>query len=67
MHLNKYHLLEERLLENFEYHISWDQVHDVAAQIEKYIMQVVQNNPGVMLMSGTIGEVDLSKLFRSKV
>ncbi|MBP2654661.1 MAG: hypothetical protein H6Q73_2230 [Firmicutes bacterium] len=60
---NKYHPLEKSLLENFEYHVSWEQVHNVAAQIKGYIMQLIQKNPGTMLMSGTIGEVDLSNFF----
>jgi hypothetical protein len=33
------------------------------AQIKEYVMQVAQKNPSLMIMSGTIGEVDLSKFF----
>jgi hypothetical protein len=60
---NKYHPLGEKHLESFEYHVSWEQVASVADLIKDYVMQVARDNPGVMIMSGTISEIDLRKFF----
>ena len=53
---NGYHRFNQTLESEFEYHLDWQQVRNVAEEILTYLQKIHERNPGAYITSGYGGE-----------
>ena len=53
---NGYHRFNQTLESEFEYHLDWQQVRNVAEEILTYLEKIYMRNPGAYITSGYGGE-----------